>query len=47
MYNDFRLNREECTMNNFDQEALDYLYDERLCNYDADEQDEAFDGYDC
>lgn len=27
-------------------EALDYLYDEFLCNYDEDESGEAFDGYD-
>lgn len=47
MYNDFRLNKRGCTMNNFNQEALDYLYDEMLCNCDDDEQDEVFDGYDC
>ena len=27
-------------MYEIDQEALDYLYDEMLCNYDDDEQDE-------
>lgn len=35
------------SMYEIDQEALDYLYDEMLCNYDDDEQDEVFDGYDC
>jgi len=31
--------------NNEEIEALDYLYDELLCNYDEYEIGEAFDGY--
>ena len=31
---------------NEEQEALDYFYDEMLCNLDEDEKEEVFDGYD-
>lgn len=44
-YNSPRKDFRGDSMYEIDQEALDYLYDEMLCNYD--EQDEVFDGYDC
>lgn len=46
-YNSPRKDFRGDSMYEIDQEALDYLYDEMLCNCDDDEQDEVFDGYDC
>ncbi|BBG39953.1 Uncharacterised protein [Streptococcus pneumoniae] len=33
-------------MSEFDQEALDYFYEEMDCYYDENEQEEIFDGFD-
>ena len=40
-----KLSKGELTMNIFDQEALDYFYEELESYYDEDELGEIFDGF--